>query len=72
MGRSDQDECYFSMVFYFSCTFRLYVVFSIPPYLTLCLLTRFVDDMAEVDDDDEEDYDEHDRANANELSAMER
>lgn len=33
---------------------------------------RFVDDMAEVDDDDEEDYDEQDRANANELTAMER
>lgn len=33
---------------------------------------RFYDDMAEVDDDDEEDYDERDRANANELSAMER
>lgn len=28
--------------------------------------------MAEVDDDDEEDYDEQDRANATELSAMER
>ena len=33
---------------------------------------RFYDDMAEVDDDDEEDYDDKDRANANELSAMER
>lgn len=28
--------------------------------------------MAEVDDDDEEDYDDNDRANANELTAMER
>lgn len=35
-------------------------------------LNRFVDDMAEVDDDDEEDYDEEDRANANELNALER
>lgn len=33
---------------------------------------RFYDDMAEVDDDAEEDYDDNDRANANELTAMER
>lgn len=33
---------------------------------------RFYDDMAEVDDDAEEDYDDKDRANANELTAMER
>ncbi|CAM9377024.1 unnamed protein product, partial [Discosporangium mesarthrocarpum] len=33
--------------------------------------SRFVDDMAEVDDDDEEDYDEKDRAEALEMSAIE-
>lgn len=35
-------------------------------------MDRFYDDMAEVDDDAEEDYDDKDRANANELTAMER
>lgn len=38
----------------------------------LNITCRFYDDMAEVDDDDEEDYNEKDRAHANELSAMER
>ncbi|CAN0126459.1 unnamed protein product, partial [Ectocarpus sp. 12 AP-2014] len=35
-------------------------------------MSRFYDEMAEVDDDAEEDYDDKDRANANELTAMER
>lgn len=33
---------------------------------------RFYDEMAEVDDDAEEDYDDKDRANAIELNASER
>lgn len=41
-------------------------------FLLLSSIIRFYDEMAEVDDGAEEDYDDVDRANANELTAMER
>lgn len=53
--------------------FCILLKFLCYPWNALCpFACRFYDDMAEVNDDDEEDYDEPTRANANELSAMER